>query len=307
MQGKQIVNLRIAHAQNVKIRSKTYILITKKHYMEKLILKAILFSTILIYLSGCSAYKDVAYLQEAGTAVVFSDTEQAPIPDPFIKSGDVLLITVNANTPEAAAPFNLPLVPSGEHTKSYTVASGSNLSYGLSMQNYLVDTEGNLTFPVIGKIKAVGLTKLQLTEKIKQSIHPAFITEEPIILIRYVNFRISVLGEVLLPGSFVIDSEKISILEALALAGDMTIYGDRGRVLLVRENQGKRESVRLDIKDKNLVNSPYFYLQQGDVLYVEPNKPKARSAGISTAETLSITVVGTMISIASLVINILKK
>ncbi len=274
--------------------------------MDKRIFRTALFVIAVIILSSCNAYQRVAYLQEAGDFVEFSDTEQAPVPDPMIKTGDVLMITVNTNTPEAAAPFNLPLVPAGEQHRSYAAGSSGSLSYGLSMQNYLVDSEGYLSFPVIGKLKVAGLTKLELTEKIKHKIYPEFITEEPIILVRYVNFKISVLGEVLHPGSFVIDSEKVSILEALALAGDMTIYGHRENVLLVRENMGQRESVRLNIKDKNLINSPYFYLQQGDVIYVEPNKPRSRASSISAAETLLISVVGTMISIASLVVNILK-
>ena len=276
--------------------------------MNKLSFRITLGIFAALILSSCQSYKQVAYLQQAGELAELSDSIQAPVPDPIIKPGDVLLITVNTNTPEAAIPFNLPLIPSGEQAKTYSGSgSNSNLSYGLSMQNYLVDSEGYLTFPVIGKMHVTGMNKLQLTEKIKQEIYPAYITEEPIILIRFVNFRISVLGEVLTPGSFLIDSEKISILEALALAGDMTIYGHRSNILLVREALGKRKTVRLDINDKNLVNSPYFYLQQGDVLYVEPNKPRSRASSISTAETLSITIVSTMISIASLVVNILKK
>ncbi len=274
--------------------------------MKRVFLRAILLATTAVVFLACSSHKHVAYLQEAGEFVEFSDSIQAPIPDPLIKPGDLLLITVNTNTPEAAIPFNLPLVPSGKQSKTYSGGNDTYLSSGVGMQNYLVDSDGHLDFPVVGRLYVAGLTKSQLTEKIKQKIYPEFLTEEPIVLVRYVNFRVSVLGEVLRPGSFVIDSEKISILEALAMAGDMTIYGHRGNVLLVRENGGKRESVRLDIKDKNLINSPYFYLQQGDVVYVEPNKPRSRASGISAAETLSISIIGTMISIASLVINILR-
>ena len=258
-------------------------------------------------LSGCNAYQNVAYLQQAGTQAILSDSVKTPVPEPIIKVGDVLMITVNTNNPEASVPFNIPLIPSGgDASKRYNLGGGANISYGLSMQNFLVDTEGVITYPVLGELKVAGLTKRQLSDVIKESIYPKYITEEPIVLIRFGNFKVSVLGEVMRPGSFVIDNEKVSILEALALAGDMTIYGRRESVLLVRENNGNRETVRIDIRDKNLVNSPYFYLQQNDVLYVEPNDSRARASGISSAESLSISVVGTLISIATLIINILK-
>ncbi|GAB1416561.1 polysaccharide biosynthesis/export family protein [Paludibacter sp.] len=259
-----------------------------------------------VILSGCKAYEQVAYLQQSGSQAILSDSVQSPIPDPLIKNGDLLMITINSNTPEAAMPFNLPLIPSGETARSYSGGNGSYLSYGMGMQNFLVDMNGDMTFPVIGKIHVAGLTKLELEKKIKSAIFPKYITEEPIILIRYMNFKVSVLGEVARPGSFYIDNEKISILEALATAGDMTIFGKRNSVLLIREDGEKRETVRLDLRDKNLVNSPYYYLQQNDVIYVEPNDAKARSSAISSAESLSISIVGTLISIATLVINILR-
>ena len=268
-------------------------------------LKNIIFLLLIVGAISCKSYEKVAYLQQAGTYTELSDSTQSPIPDPIIRIGDLLMITVNTTTPEAAVPFNLPLVPSGESSRSYAGGKDSYLSYGLGMQNYLVDAEGNLHLPVIGKIKAAGMTKIALTQTIKEAIFPRYLTEEPIILIRFVNFEVSVLGEVLRPGSFVIDNEKISLFEALALAGDMTIYGKRNTVLLIREENGKRETIRLDIRDKNLVNSPYFYLQQNDVIYVEPNNPKARSSAISSAESITISIVGTLISLTNLVISVL--
>jgi polysaccharide export outer membrane protein len=261
---------------------------------------------LIVLLTGCNAYEKVAYMQQAGMGNDSLPHGEMPVPDPVIKVGDVLMITVNATNPESALPFNLPLVPAGETARSYGVGNGSYLSYGLGMQNFLVDIEGNIVYPVIGKLQVAGMTKTKLAEKIKSEIFPRYITEEPIILVRYGNFKISVLGEVLRAGSFVIDNEKVSILEALALAGDMTIYGRRESVLLVREKPGFRESVRIDLRDKNLANSPYFYLQQGDVIYVEPNDSKARSSKISSAETLSISIVGTLISLTTLLINIIK-
>lgn len=269
--------------------------------------KTVLFSLLIVLLTGCNAYEKIAYLQQAGNQAQLTESDRNPVPEPVIKVGDVLMITVNTSNSEAAIAFNLPLLPtSKEAAKSYGLSGGGNVSYGLSMQNYLVDTEGCMIFPVLGKMKVTGLTKNGLAEKIKNEIFPRYITEEPIILVRYGNFKVSVLGEVLKAGSFPIDNEKVSIFEALAMAGDMTIYGKRESVLLIRENNGVRETIRIDIRNKNLVNSPYFYLQQNDILYVEPNDSKARSSVISSAESLSISIVGTLISLSTLIINVLK-
>jgi polysaccharide export outer membrane protein len=252
--------------------------------------------------------KKIVYVQNAGSPVSYADTTKSKIPDPKLKVGDLLVITVNANTPEAAQPFNLPLVPNQGLTNydpsATTISSGSS---GGSLQNYLIDTNGEITFPIIGKIKAVGMTKTALSDFIKDKIHPFYIKEDPIISIRYANYKVSVLGEVARPSVYTIQNEKINIFEAIALAGDLTIYGERDNVLLIRENDnGKRETLRLDLRDERLINSAYYYLQQNDVLYIQPNKPKSRASGLSTAETVSISVVGTLISLASLIVTLLK-
>jgi polysaccharide export outer membrane protein len=127
------------------------------------------------------------------------------------------------------------------------------------------------------------------------------------ILIRYANFKVSLLGEVKSPNVYNIQNEKISIFEALALAGDLTIYGRRDNVLLIRENlDGNRENIRIDLGDARLIDSPYYYLQQNDVIYVQPNNPKSRSSALSSAETLTVSLVGTLISLTSLLVNILR-
>lgn len=265
----------------------------------------------IVVLSGmlfaCKAPQNIIYMQKAGKNIAGDSVLNVAIPDPIIKTGDVLMITVNTNTPEAAVPFNLPLIPaSGESGRTYGMAGGASLTSGLGMQNYIVDSEGCLNFPVIGSLKVRGLTKSQLIQKIKSEIYPKYLKEEPIILMRYGNFRVSVLGEVARPGTFGIDNEKVSLLEALAMAGDLTIYGDRNEILLIRENGQHRETIRIDIRDKFLVNSPYYFLQQGDVIYVQPNKTKARSSLIGSAETLSISIVSTLISFTTLVVSLLR-
>lgn len=264
------------------------------------------FLVSVLLLSGCKASQEITYLQGAGKAAVMDSTNMAPIPDAIIKKGDLMTITVNSLTPELARPFNLSLVPTtgmGEYSQTNATAMSSG-SGGL--QNYLVDNQGFINFPLIGKISVEGMTKIALSEKIKSLIYPRYITEEPIITIRFVDFSISVLGEVARPGTFKINNESCTLLEAIALAGDLTISGKRDNVLLIRQAGNLRESVRLDLRDKNLINSPYYFLQQDDVLYVQPNDVKARSAKIGTAESLSLSAVSTLISITTLIISIVK-
>jgi len=270
--------------------------------------KNILFSfALLVLLTGCKAYKNIVYVQNAGTAVSYSDTTKSKIPDVTLKIGDLLIITVNdATTPEAAQPFNLPLIPGGESLNSYsstTAAGGTG-----TIQNYLIDIDGNITFPVLGKIHAAGMSKMALSAYIKSHIYPQYLKEEPIIYIRYANYKVSVLGEVNRPGLCEIKNERINIFEAIAMAGDLTIYGQRENVLLVRETVGgKRESIRIDLRDARLIDSPYYYLQQNDVLYVQPNAPKSRSGLISSVESMSLSVIGTVISITTLLVTLTKK
>lgn len=260
-----------------------------------------------ISLSACNSAKKIVYAQNAGLNITFNDSTNTIVPEPRIKTGDLLIITVNTATPEAAIAFNLPLIPNPESMKSYTFGANMSISGGTSLQNYLVDDKGNITFPTIGQIHVLGMTKTELADCISAKIHPFYIKENPIITIRYANFKISVLGEVGKPGAYEIRNEKVNIFEAIALSGDLTIFGQRDNVLLVRENQdGKRECFRIDLRDSRLINSPYFYLQQNDVLYVQPNAPKSRSSALSTAETLSVSVVGTLISLATLVLYLVK-
>jgi polysaccharide export outer membrane protein len=261
---------------------------------------------VLLLFTACKTNEQVIYLQNAGNPMpVPADGMQATTPEPVIKAGDLLIITVNTPTPEASMPFNLPLVPTAVMNQ-YNMSQQSIANYAGGLQNYIVTARGTIEFPVIGELKVEGMTKSQLAERIKSLIHPRYTTEEPIIMIRFGNFRVSVLGEVTRPGSYPVDNEKISILEAISMAGDLTIYGMRENVLLIRETKSGRETIRIDLRDKDLLRSPYYFLQQGDMLYVQPNSPRTRSAALGTAETLSISIVGTLISLTSLIVNFVK-
>lgn len=254
-------------------------------------------------LSSCHTSKNVVYVQNAGVPIDLNKSVLPSLPELVVKNGDMLLITVSTVSPEASVPFNPPLIT--DPSRVVNVVSTTNSPTPLS---YLVDDRGFITFPVIGKVLVSGLSRLQIEDLIKTSIYPRFIKEDPIITVRLTNYRISVLGEVIRPGVITTYNDRISIFEALALSGDLTIYGQRDNVLLIREDlKGKRETYRIDLRDKKLIESPYFYLQQNDVLYVQPNPSKTRSSSIGTGEYLLFTVVGSLISVTSLLYTIFRK
>lgn len=269
--------------------------------------KNILLFAVLILLSGCEAYKKIAYVQQAGSMVSYQDSSKYVPTDPKLKVGDLLVITVNSSTPEAAIPFNLPLVPGGESMNSYSIGSGVSMTGGQTLQNYLVDSNGDISFPILGRIHVLGMKKNELSNYLKSKIFPFYIKVEPIVTIRFANFKVSVLGEVNRPGVCDIKNERVNIFEAIAIAGDLTIYGKRENILLVRENiNGTRESIRIDLRDAHLIDSPYFYLQQNDILYVQPNDSKSRSSLFNSAESLGLSVIGTLISVTSLIVNLTR-
>lgn len=256
-----------------------------------------LLCSVFLLLMSCSTKKSLAYLQEeSGDSTMVAAAQE--LYDARIKPKDLLTITVNTFDREASVPFNL-MFPSGSALPP-TNTNGEN-----SMQKYLVDNDGNIDFPVLGKIKVADMTKNQVEAYLKSQLRP-YLKEEPLINVRMVNYKISVLGEVNRPNSYTITNEKVNVLEALALAGDLTIYGKRDNVKLMRESvDGKREVVILDLTDKNLIHSPYFYLQQNDVLYVEPNKTRMRNSKYSALTGQILTGVTAAVSVASLIVTII--
>lgn len=259
----------------------------------------ILIATTGIFLAGCSSYKKVPYMQDPET--VNSYGKEIPLYDAKIMPKDLLSITVNTSDPRAAAPFNLTVQsPLNTNIKDmYTTSQPA-------LQQYLVNNEGEIDFPVLGKIKVGGLTKNEAESMIREKLQP-YLKETPIVTVRMANYKISVLGEVKSPGTFTVSNEKVNVLEALAMAGDMTIYGVRDNVKLIREDaQGKRQIVMLDLTKSDLVLSPYFYLQQNDILYVTPNKTVSKNSGIGNTTTVVISATSILVSIASLIATLVK-
>ena len=250
-------------------------------------------------MTSCSAPKNVAYLWNSDDV----DLSQSQyLYDAKIMPKDILTITVNTVNPEASAPFNLIVRSTLTSTSSNIATSGG------SLQTYLVDNEGGIDFPVIGYIKVGGLTKRECEKLIHDKVKPYLnAAENPVVTVRMSSYSISVLGEVNKPGSYQVSREKINILEALAQAGDLTIYGVRERVKLIREDaQGHKQIHTVNLNDANILTSPYYYLQQNDILYVEPNKVKAQNSTIGQSTTLWISATSILISMASLLYNILK-
>ena len=262
------------------------------------IVKRFFYGVLLSFLFvSCQSYKKVPYLQDVET--VTKTSQQEKLYDAKIMPKDLLTIVVSCTSPELAAPFNL------------TVASPANLSMSYTttqpvLQQYLVDNEGKITFPVLGELKVGGLTKKQAEQMIVDKLKP-YMKETPIVTVRMMNYKISVIGEVTRPGTFTISNEKVNLLEALAMAGDMTVYGVRNNVKLIREDAtGKQEIITLDLNKAETVLSPYYWLQQNDILYVTPNKTKAQNSDIGNSTTLWVSATSILVSIASLLINILK-
>ena len=248
-------------------------------------------------MTSCSAPKNVAYLWNSDDV----DLSQSQyLYDAKIMPKDILTITVNTVNPEAAAPFNLVV--------STALNNNGQIGNQRALQTYLVDNEGGIDFPVLGRIKVGGLTKSECEAMIHDKIKPYLnAAENPVVTVKMSSYSISVLGEVNRPGSFQVSREKINVLEALAQAGDLTIYGVRENVKLIREDaNGKKQIYHINLNDANLLTSPYYYLQQNDIVYVEPNKVKARNSSIGQSTTLWISATSILISMASLLYNILK-
>lgn len=248
----------------------------------------------LVLFASCKTTNQLTYFENVDN---LPESEQILDYSTRIKPADELTITVNALVPEAAAPYNLSAVSimrSGETTESSTPTK---------VQTYIVDKDGNISFPILGEVHAEGKTTKELANYLKSRIEKEI--DNPIVNVQLVNFRVNVLGAVAGPKSINVRSERFSVLDALAAAGDMTVQGKRDNVLLIRDNNGKREFHRLNLKDANIVNSPYFYLQQNDVIYVEPSDVLAKNAEYDQNNSFKVSVISTVVSAVSVVTSLL--
>ncbi|WP_235855686.1 polysaccharide biosynthesis/export family protein [Flagellimonas aequoris] len=244
-------------------------------------------SAIACLVVSCTSPQKIIYFQDATDFETLVDDGNAY--SSRFKVDDVISIYVSTLNPEASSPFNLTVGVAGD--------SGTTVQ----QVDYLVDKEGNIDFPVVGKIRVAGLSpeelRLLLTEKLNDYL------KDPIINIRLRNFTVTVLGEVSRPGTYPVNGEQITILEALGLAGDLTIKGERKNILVIRDFGGTKVYNRIDITSKNAVKSPVFYLTQNDVIYVEPNNSAVASASLDSRTTIAISVLSLIITTTVILIT----
>jgi len=242
---------------------------------------------------GCGSRRDLVYLSNLEENDLNSPRPITNVVIPTIQPDDLLSITVNSLSTESNMLFNQGVLG----TLGSKVSDGSNSTE--TIEGYLVDQEGYINFPVVGEIKLGGLTKADATDTIQSILSRDYI-KNPTVNIRFLNFKITVLGEVKNPSVITIPTEKINILEAISMAGDMTVVGRRENVLIIREFDGQREFIRVNLNDKNLVQSPEYYLRQNDIVFVEADKYKAAQASLARSNTQFYLSIG--VSLATLVV-----
>lgn len=246
--------------------------------------KTIYYFALVPLLISCGPPRNITYLSNLETTKE-TTTEVGEYPGIIIQPGDLLNITVTSLSLESNALFN-----------SHNTVGDAEFA------GYQVDEKGYIDFPLIGPVQVANRTKAEahdiLVAKLNEQV------KSPIVNIRFLNFKVTVLGEVNNPSSFVIPSDKVNIFEALGMAGDMTVYGRRENVLLIRDEDGVRRTVRLDLNDKEILGSPYFYLRQNDILYVEPDRARAAQANLRRSNVqFGVSIATALISIVTLVLT----
>jgi len=225
---------------------------------------------------------------------------QVVYPEPVIQTNEMVSITVYSDDPRASAYYNLPVQPT--ITNSATISSGLTTAPQQDGSSYLVDESGNIQFPGLGPLKVSGLTKNQLYKMLDSALADKL--QHPYYIIRLSSYKITMIGEVAKPGSFTIPNERVSLLEAIALAGDLTPYGRRDNVLIIREINGQRSFERLDLRKPEILSSPYFYLQPNDMVIVDLTKNKAAASDASTVRNIALAT--SLISVVAVVISVLQ-
>jgi len=243
---------------------------------------------LLLLTAACSSKKDILYMQDIARVAQMTTENYSP---PAIRPNDILIINVAAFDMETAAPFNL-VQPARNLMQVQNLANRE-------VQGYLVNNDGTIEFPVLGTIQVGGLTRQELVNYLKQEISTYI--KNPIINIDIVNYKVTVLGEVNRPGTFTIPDERITLLEAIGMAGDLNIYGKRNDIMILREENGVRTYSVVDITKTDFIQSPFYYLKQNDVVYVQPNNAQVGAAAYNRNATVYISIASVLISLAVLI------
>lgn len=252
--------------------------------------KILFYLTLVIITASCASRKDVIYLQGINSKEEQTLFKNLKFSAPTFKADDRITINISSVNPEAARPFNL-------YITSFNT-SGIRATGTQQQQSYLVDKNGDISFPQLGKLSVKGKSRIELEEFLEMKLKP-FLPDVKA-NVQLVNFRVSVLGEVAKPGEYIINREKTTILQAIGLAGDLKIHGKRDDIKIIREVDGDVKYYNIDLRSKDFINSPAYYLQQNDVVYVSPNKPQVNASASSPTASYIISATGLLITILSI-------
>lgn len=253
----------------------------------------------LFTLMSCSTPKNVTYFRDIPDTVLRRSIDQAPYYTPEIQVDDILQVTIQTLDPASTAMLNQTNTASWPVTgTSGTQPAGNTAASNVS--GFLVDKDGYVVLPLIGKVLVKGKT----TDKVRDDIRvkAAEYYKDPVVNVRFANFKITVLGEVTRPSTYIVPNEKVTLLDAIGMAGDLTIYGKRENVMLIRDAGAKKEFIRFNLNDSKIFTSPYFYLRQGDVVYVEPDKNK-----VSATDTNSVKRIAIITSVLTLLVVVISR
>jgi polysaccharide export outer membrane protein len=254
---------------------------------------------IITGMTSCVSPKSIVYFQGDSTRYYSQEVTQSYVPK--IQANDIISVIVGSLSSEANEIFNTP------NQFTNTTINYSTTGGGARIQplGYLVDSDGSIEIPLVGKLKVAGLRTTEAADTIRTRLQ-SFL-KEPSVIVRNLNFKVSVLGEVKIPAIYVIPDEKITLPEVLSLAGDLTIYGNRSNVMVIREEKGKREYARLDLTSRTIFDSPYYYLHKNDVIYVEPVKAKMLDTDSRVRTVpLIVTIIGGISTLGILILNLTK-
>lgn len=244
--------------------------------------------TLLFFLSSCVSKKDLIYLQ-------FDEIDQSKVSNDYqltFKPDDLLQIIISSKDLNASIPFNLPV---------FAISASSGNAQGVpKLQSYLIDGNGVVELPVLGRIKLGGLTRIEGIELIKQRLYPKYL-KDPIVNILITNFKVTVIGDVKQPQVFQMENERVTIFDAIGMAGDLNISGERENVTVIREEFDKKSKYIVDLRSNNIMTSPVYYLQQNDVIYIQQNNSKVQDAAYTRSTGLFISLASVLISLITII------
>ncbi|TJY60155.1 sugar transporter [Sphingobacterium alkalisoli] len=248
-----------------------------------------LFVVGILLMNSCASRKDLVYFQPDSTALHTSYELNAP----KLQAGDILTISVTADDVRATLPFN--------QVSPYQGGAGNVQAANPFIPTYALDVKGEIDFPKLGKVKLGGKTRTEAIDYLREEVSKYVV--DPGVSIEIRNFRITILGEVRNPGTFPINNDRITLLEALGMAGDLTINGVRSNVLVVREQNGVKQEYRVDLTKRDALNSPAYYLAQNDVIYVEPNGARIQSSRYTQNTSVFVSIAGVIISVIAVLVR----